>query len=208
MMNTPTGHFPPKADHESELRARVRALESENARLRRLVMLDDLTGAYNRRYFAVELASALQVRARQGGFALCLFDVDDFKRVNDAHGHSAGDSLLRAISLTVGQRLRRSGDKLCRLGGDEFASIFSAATPQAALEQARNLLAAIRSLPALEAGPQVGAVTATFGVAWVTAQSHTHAAWDQAYMAADRALYRAKRAGKNQVVLAGYHDGA
>jgi len=207
MMKDPSGHIHPPLESDTDLRTRLRALESENARLRRLVMLDDLTGAYNRRYFAVELASALQVRARQGGFALCLFDVDDFKRINDAHGHSAGDSLLRAISLTVGQRLRRSGDKLCRLGGDEFASIFSAATPQAALEQASNLLAAIRSLPALEAGPAAGTVTATFGVAWVTAQSHTHAAWDQAYMAADRALYRAKRAGKNQVVLAGARDG-
>ncbi|WP_255032144.1 GGDEF domain-containing protein [Bordetella genomosp. 1] len=186
------------------LAARFQALHEENARLRALALTDDLTGAYNRRYFASRLRRALQAGTRAEGVALCLFDLDDFKRINDQHGHHAGDRLLRLVARSVQRRLRRAEDSLCRLGGDEFAAICSAASPNDAMEQARQMMQAVRALGQIGAAHGLPAVTAAFGVIWLAPD--VTPGWREAYAAADRALYRAKLAGKNDVVLADWRE--
>lgn len=181
------------------LQAQLLDLQAENDRLRRLTITDELTGTYNRRFFAEKLRAALIQRPRAGALALCLFDIDNFKDINDAHGHYAGDGVLRAVCLVAQEKLQRSDDCLCRLGGDEFAAIYSALSPSQALEHAQQILDAIRQLQ-LPHGGTPGIVTASFGVVWLDA--HSELSSDQIYAAADRALYRAKQAGRNQIGVA------
>ena len=181
------------------LQARMQALRDENIRLRALAHTDDLTGAYNRRYFSAHLRRALQSNPRGRGVALALFDLDDFKRINDQHGHHVGDRLLRLIARAAKGVLRRAGDSLCRLGGDEFAAICSAGSPADAMWQARQLMLAIRALDQAQLGSGLPSMTAAFGLVWVA--PGLHPGWRDIYTAADHALYRAKQAGKNDIVM-------
>ncbi|WP_170948449.1 GGDEF domain-containing protein [Bordetella genomosp. 5] len=184
------------------IQARMQALRDENARLRALAHTDDLTGAYNRRYFSTHLRRALQANARAQGVALILFDLDDFKRINDQHGHHVGDRVLRLVARAANSVLRRTGDSLCRLGGDEFAAICSARSPADAMWQARQLMLAIRALDPAELGRALPAMTATFGLVWIA--PGLQPAWRDIYAASDHALYRAKQAGKNDIVMANW----
>ncbi len=97
--------------------------EQQNA-LRTAAMVDDLTGAYNRRYFDRFMKSAMEQAARQRHpLTLLVFDIDDFKHFNDRYGHSAGDEILRE-TVKLLRSVIRPTDKVCRIGGDEFAVIF------------------------------------------------------------------------------------
>src|SRR5690606_14625753 len=182
------------------LLAQMKALQAENARLHRLTVTDELTGTYNRRYFTERLQTVLIERPRAGAMALCLFDLDPFKDINDAHGHHAGDGVLRAVALVAQERLQRSDDCLCRLGGDEFAAIYSALSPSQALHHAQLILDGIRQLTLSHSADIPAIVTASFGVVWL--DTHSELNGDQVYAAADRALYRAKQAGRNQIGVA------
>lgn len=156
---------------------------------------DDLTKLANRRAFA-EAAAAELVRGRRSRrpLAVALFDIDDFKRVNDTYGHAAGDDVLRGVADTLREHFREI-DLPARLGGEEFAVIL----PETDLAGARD--AAERFLTALAASSTVGGdeggmrgVTASAGVA-----AGTGVEIEALLAAADRALYRAKERGKNQV---------
>ncbi len=141
-------------------------LLSAEARQRRMAELDPLTGVLNRRSFdtAIENLLVHGVSTEQAeGTALVLFDFDEFKLINDLHGHPAGDAVLRAVAEAAQQVLRRS-DRLARLGGDEFAVLAAGAGPDGVMRLVDALDEAIRSadLPAA-----VGGVRATF--AWAIA---------------------------------------
>src|SRR5206468_4567525 len=99
------------------------AIAIENTRLAELSFVDALTGAYNRRYFRLRLEEEIKrYRRSRQPFALVIFDVDNFKAINDTHGHVAGDSALTTIShLLTGQS--RGFTVLSRLGGDEFGAV-------------------------------------------------------------------------------------
>ncbi|MGE8603892.1 signaling protein [Bordetella trematum] len=181
------------------LRRQVRDLRAENRLLRRLAVTDELTGVFNRRYFSSRLHDAMTLPQREMGIALCIFDLDNFKSVNDRLGHAAGDRLLQAVASAVKRQLRRAGDCLCRLGGDEFAAIYSASSPQKALQQAEVLLAAIRGLGHVESLHGRLAVSATFGLVWLPPGEQLD--WQRAYGCADYALYNAKQAGKGGITL-------
>ncbi|SSZ64620.1 signaling protein [Bordetella pertussis] len=182
-----------------ELQAQVDTLELENARLRRLALTDDLTGAYNRRYFATMLRDALRERVRGGGLALCLFDIDNFKTINDRHGHFAGDYLLRPRGAGGAplhaphqrrpvpggrRRVRRGAVGAQRVGG-------AGAGPARARRDTRHCAAG----HAARAAPCHGHLR----LAWIA--PGVSLTWEQAYSDADRALYRAKQAGKNRLHL-------
>jgi diguanylate cyclase (GGDEF)-like protein len=174
----------------------------ENARLHRLVErqanTDGLTELPNRRHFEEALAGEISRAERFGGsLALILADLDDFKQVNDRYGHQAGDDVLQTFADILRATVREI-DLPARYGGEEFAVLL----PQTDLEGAQRL--AERLCKALAARPMpthpgaLVAVTASFGVA-AFPDSPTPAAL---FAAADEALYRAKRAGKNCVVAA------
>src|SRR5919201_2241083 len=164
-------------------RALMRAL-----RAMRLALTDPLTGLGNHRHFHERLETELG-RARERGqvFALCLVDVDDFKRINDRFGHPAGDRVLSQLAT----RLRQTGEAF-RLGGDEFALLLPGYDESAAVTAATSVVERIGTLEL----DQVGAVTVSAGVA----TSPQHAAdRDELIRLADSALYWAKEYGKNRV---------
>jgi diguanylate cyclase (GGDEF)-like protein len=175
------------------------AIALENARLHGIVqrqaITDELTELANRRYFMETLETELRRAERfDEPLALVFADLDDFKRVNDRFGHHVGDQVLRAFADVVRKRLR-SIDLAARLGGEEFAVLLLETDLKGAEALAESLRSAVAALEVrIVGGPAVG-VTASFGVA---AYPQTHDA-DELMTAADLALYRAKRAGKNRV---------
>ena len=159
--------------------------------LRRLALHDSLTGAVNRRGFMDRLAQAQQ---QQALLSLVMIDIDHFKRINDRHGHAAGDGVLREVASRL-RRQMRGADLLGRLGGEEFALLLPATDLAGALAQAELARQALRREPMAIAGT----VTASFGVAqWDGSESA--ADW---LHRADLALYQAKRCGRDQVSLSG-----
>lgn len=176
---------------------RTRQLAEANRELARLARTDALTGLANRRGFEEALAEHWP-RAREQGAALVLLDVDHFKAYNDRYGHPEGDVCLREVGLVIAELAARQPEVLlaARYGGEEFALLLAGDADTAAIlaETLRQSVAA-RGLP--HAGnPGPGVVTVSLGVA-----DHRGPWPDAAALldAADRALYRAKRAGRNRV---------
>ena len=173
----------------------------ENARLHGIVerqaLVDGLTGIANRRHVEDALSAEIARAERlDTPFALVLADLDDFKAVNDVHGHVVGDDVLRAFAAVLRECVRES-DLAGRWGGEEFILLL----PGASAEGAAHLADRVRDAMADRAfhgrdGEVIG-VTCSFGVA----QHHAGEDERELFAAADRALYRAKRGGKNRVVI-------
>ncbi len=170
----------------------VRLMEED---LRRSAFTDLLTGLPNRRAmtlrFEEEIARCKRLKQK---FGLVLFDIDHFKQINDNHGHYVGDGVLRHIAATL-EGAKRGEDVLGRIGGEEFLVILphhERAASQAAAERLRR---------AVEAGPPADGTgtpgtTVSGGVALYPDDGED---WDKLYVAVDRRMYRAKRAGRNRV---------
>ncbi len=174
----------------------------ENARLHRIVerqaLVDSLTGLANRRSFEETLRAELARAARFGdSMSLVLADLDDFKRVNDRHGHPAGDEVLKAFAATLRRTVRES-DAAGRWGGEEFALVLSGTDAQGALRLAERARAALAAQTVQLADGTEISVTASFGVASFPDWTEP----EELLAAADSALYAAKRDGKNRVVQA------
>lgn len=176
--------------------------ESEDA-LADLARRDSLTLLLNRRAFDEELAEMFARQQRFGErFALLMFDLDRFKQINDTHGHAVGDDVLRATSRALAADLRPF-DRLFRIGGEEFAAILSGSDGAAARMAAERLRQAVAAQTITIGGTAIQA-TVSVGVAIATAGSQP----DTLIRAADAALYRAKEAGRNQVVVSGEVNGS
>lgn len=159
---------------------------------------DPLTGLFNRRRFEEELARAVAMAHRhQRPAALLLLDLDQFKYVNDAHGHLSGDEVIATIAIRLRRRLRDT-DVLARIGGDEFGVILVEADAARAEGIAQELLESLRQTPVTA---QAGHTTASIGIAPITPAWPLSAG--ELLMEADIAMYRAKEAGRNQVCVAG-----
>jgi len=177
--------------------ADTRRLHADLERAVRAAEEDDLTGLLNRRGFMERLEAAVADQpGRDRTVALC--DIDNFKVVNDRHGHDTGDRVLRYVA----RQLRDNLDPqvvVARYGGEEFVCLFEDMVPaQAAamLDQVRTALRG-RSLRSQETGDPIGSITFSAGVALVTDDPA------QALRAADAALYAAKHEGKDRVIAAG-----
>ena len=170
----------------------------ENARqfreARQLADLDGLTGLHNRRYFHETLAREVSRAHRYNRkAALIVFDVDDFKDVNDRIGHLAGDAVLAETAERV-RDVVRSADIACRVGGDEFAVIM----PESGRPDAERLHARIQAAVSDRPIGQAGRLRLSAGIAELQAADDSVAFFERA----DEALYRAKEAGKGQAVSA------
>lgn len=156
---------------------------------------DKLTGLKNRRYFDEQFVRESARVFRSGSsLALVMGDVDHFKRINDGHGHDAGDAVLRAIAARFGQAIR-DVDIAARLGGEEFVVLLPETDLDGALKMAERLRQSIEARP-VTAGAMDIHVTMSFGVAAFPRSSPTR---EGILAAADRALYRAKSDGRNCV---------
>ena len=183
-----------------ELFAEQVALTLGNLKLRETLrsqsIRDPLTGLFNRRYLEETLAREERRAARAGSpIGLIVFDVDHFKRLNDTHGHDAGDAVLRALGGLL-QTHVREGDIACRYGGEEFVIALPGASIEIARERAEALRDVTEKLASLIPGRSVEKVTISLGVAGYPDHGAT---WQEAIQAADKALYRAKQGGRNRV---------
>jgi diguanylate cyclase (GGDEF)-like protein len=170
----------------------------ENARrfreAKQLADLDALTGLHNRRYFHETLAREVARAHRYDrNLALIIFDLDDFKAINDRIGHLSGDSVLAEAAERM-REVVRSADIACRVGGDEFAVIL----PESNLRDADQLYARLKKALSSHPVGQAGPLTMSAGVAELQADDDAIAFFQRA----DHALYGAKEAGKGQVVAA------
>lgn len=168
---------------------RFAQMRVERSRLQALAERDGLTGLYNRR--ASEQLLVNLVAAPDPSDGLILFDIDHFKRVNDGHGHPAGDEVLRQVARRCEATLR-ADDVLARWGGEEFLLLVRRARGDGIARIAESLRAAISAAPI----DPVGTVTASFGVTLYRANDSLET-WLQR---ADEALYEAKRSGRDRVV--------
>ncbi len=161
------------------------------------VSRDALTQALTRRFFFEETKRALLAATRRGRpVAVVLFDLDHFKKINDTFGHAAGDAALRAAAQTIQGELRAS-DRLGRIGGEEFAVLLPDTDAECAAEVAERLRRALAAM--VVPGHEGLSVTASFGLAAALPEEAATSAPETMLEAADQALYRAKRAGRNRV---------
>jgi two-component system, cell cycle response regulator len=158
---------------------------------------DPLTRLYNRRYFDERLRSEFSFAERhRAPLALLVIDIDHFKRVNDEHGHQAGDFILQLVAATI-QRIMRPEDVVARYGGEEFVVIARNTTLRNGEIFAERIRARIAALEADWSGTLL-TVTASVGVTAIQ-DGHGHASVAAMLQAADDALYEAKAAGRNRI---------
>lgn len=197
------------------LEERNKKLEEEVAERRRIETLvrhqaqhDALTSLPNRILFLDRLDTALERAARHHeNFALLYVDIDGFKPVNDNHGHQVGDELLRHIALRLGKNVRKT-DTVSRLGGDEFAIILEeVASDRAALQVGLKICEALAAPYVLEMPD--GLVTVRIGASIGVSIFPDHgSSRNDLINAADAAMYRAKRSGKNHALMAEAQSGS
>jgi len=183
-------------NRNSALKDANRELTVELHRLQRLVYLDPVTGLGNRRYFTRAMEAEIQRAARTGSpLTVVVGDIDEFKKCNDTFGHSVGDDVLRGVADSLSRLCRRGGDLAARLGGDEFALLFPGVDQATAREFAAKLSAQCAlTVPSLKLK-----VTMSFGAAVL--ETGCTASVRQALDTADRALYQAKRAGRDRTEI-------
>jgi diguanylate cyclase (GGDEF)-like protein/PAS domain S-box-containing protein len=176
----------------------ITLLRSAQARFAHAATHDQLTGLANRALVLERLRTALAESARAGGSVAVLFcDVDHFKEINDTLGHAAGDQLLAGIARGL-QHTAREQDTVGRLGGDEFVMIaYPVAGRAAAVSLAERVLKEVSQPVGLDAGPVIPSLSVGVALSVPGADA------DAVLAAADRALYRAKAAGRAQWQLAG-----
>jgi diguanylate cyclase (GGDEF)-like protein len=202
---TPSGAIAGFALDINELKQREAALEAQIARsselerkLRELADTDVLTGVASRRAFLARAAEEFQ-RARRYGGGLCvtMLDVDEFKAVNDRHGHAVGDGVLVRVAQACMAQMRGGADLCGRLGGEEFAVLMPQTGAEGAVAFAERMRAAIAS-QAFGAAGAAFRVTSSFGVAAIATED---ADFSALLSRADTALYSAKSGGRNCVRL-------
>lgn len=176
------------------------ALALANLRLRETLrnqsIRDPLTGLYNRRYMEETLAREISLAERKGtSFGVIMIDLDHFKNFNDTHGHDAGDTLLKEFGAFILRHVREY-DIACRYGGEEFTCILPETTMESTMERAEELRKRLMSLTVEHLGRALELVTMSVGVAVYPDHGRSGGALIKA---ADEALYRAKKEGRNRV---------
>ncbi|MGZ0080672.1 GGDEF domain-containing protein [Methylomonas sp. YC3] len=185
------------ADISERLRSE-RQVQALHEQLQYQAIHDPLTGLYNRLFLNENLERELLLAERQGyEVSVVMSDLDHFKMINDCYGHQAGDAVLKAFADIL-KRHARASDLDCRYGGEEFFLVLPDTSRQTASERAESIRLALVAQPIAVADISIH-VTASFGVATYPANGLSPVAL---IGAADKALYLAKDAGRNQVVAA------
>jgi diguanylate cyclase (GGDEF)-like protein len=174
--------------------------------IERLSVIDELTGAYNRRHFNRVFQDEINLAKKNQNF-LCflMLDVDNFKKYNDTYGHPAGDEVLKVVSTTLQDVFQRSNDFVFRLGGEEFAVLYTAKSLEAALEYAEKARQEQLS-KAIEHTGNLPYHYVTFSAGLIVLEPSMEYVTEEVYKYVDEALYRAKRAGRNRIELVNNHD--
>jgi diguanylate cyclase (GGDEF)-like protein len=178
----------------NELGERNELLQAQTAKLEELATTDALTGAFNRRKFnGLILAEIARVRRYEHPLSLLILDIDHFKRVNDTHGHEAGDEVLVVLAGLIRAGIRAT-DSMARWGGEEFVVL----SPEVTVDEAMGLAERLRSAAGAYEYSFAGTVTVSLGVA----QHRAGETPDELFARADEALYAAKEGGRDRVEVA------
>ena len=188
--------------HLHQARAKAEQLGVElreaNEKLREQAIHDHLTGLYNQRYFQEMLNHQISEVRRYGTtFALLIFDIDNFKEVNDEFGHLAGDEVLKIVADQV-SKLVRDCDIVCRIGGDEFGVILTHTDPRGMVILAERMRSEVAQMGLPSVSPGLAISISIGGVCCLQEDRVKEAA--RLVEAADRFLYRAKQGGRNRAV--------
>lgn len=184
-------------EREAALNAQIEKSRTLENQLRELANTDSLTGLPNRRAFLERLETEFTRVGRYGEpLSVIMMDIDNFKLINDVHGHSFGDDVIAGIAATAASTLRTPVDLIGRLGGEEFAVLLPATGADGAAECAERMRIAVADIP-FEAGGESVRVTASFGIAAVAADDQQGS---DVVSRADSALYRAKTGGRNRAM--------
>jgi diguanylate cyclase (GGDEF)-like protein len=177
----------------------VNQIEKLQAELREQVICDPLTGLFNQRYLkeALEIETSRALRSKMP-MGIIMLDLDHFKHVNDNYGHEAGNAVLQALGKFLQSHIRED-DLICRYGGDEFLVILPGTTLESALQRAEQMREGVQSVRVNYRGKLLDPITLSLGIAVFPDHGTTGA---RVIQAADAAMYRAKRAGRNQVQVA------
>jgi len=185
---------------EEEVGKRTRELMKANEDIRHLSIMDQLTDCYNRRYINMQLAREIAKVERYGHpLSVILMDLDHFKRVNDAHGHLAGDKVLAKIADLIKGMIREKVDWVARYGGEEFLVVLPETDLKGAETLAERLRVIIRKAKTRWEGKTI-AITSSFGVTGITREDlKDEVTMDSLLQTADIRLYQAKDEGRNRV---------
>lgn len=176
-------------------------------RLKHTGLTDALTGINNRRFFDQRICEEIERARRHQKTLSCLFvDIDHFKKINDSYGHQNGDKVLRSVAALLNEQMRRS-DILARYGGEEFAILLCNTDIDAAEEIAERLRLTFHTAPQVGINNEEIPVSVSIGVATTDPKQNSDLAIEQQadslIARADKALYEAKKAGRNRVRLLG-----
>ena len=167
--------------------------------LRRQSIHDPLTGLHNRRYLQEVMQRELaRTERKKTMLAVIILDVDHFKHFNDTYGHEAGDAVLRSLAQLIERQIRGS-DIACRYGGEEFILVLPEASLSIARQRGELLREAARGMHVALSGQTLGVVSISLGLALFPLHGRTP---EELIQAADAALYRAKQAGRNRLMIA------
>ncbi len=184
-------------DKNKELAAQNESLQQALRKIEELVMRDELTGVFNRRFLMETIRNEKRRSDRSGTvFSICILDVDLFKRVNDTFGHLAGDEVLQAIAAAVQGGMRQT-DYFGRYGGEEFALLLTGTMADGALITAERVRERIAALTFPHISPDLR-ITVSIGIADSRFKEDTALTFKRA----DEALYEAKQGGRNRSVVA------
>ncbi len=168
------------------------------AKLKSESSTDPLTGLNNRRLFDKRLSAEFKrFKSKGQKFTVMMLDIDYFKKINDTHGHQAGDATLKKMAALFSVNLRKD-DLLARYGGEEFAVILSSAEPQSLLEKAKRINLAVQKLEVVFQKNHLR-LTVSLGLATVNEKDFVG---EDTVHRADQALYLAKKNGRNRVEVA------
>jgi len=199
-------HIHPVFDDDNDLVGYTNILNdiSSKKRIEEISKLDGLTDLYNRRHFDERFAYVIK-SARKSKLFLCfiMLDIDHFKEYNDTYGHQAGDQTLKAVAAVLKNSLKRRDDCCFRLGGEEFGILYMVSSPEDALDIAKKAKDDIEHLQINHSASSVSEfVTVSMGAYIIKPNDHSNV--DSIYDKTDKALYKAKETGRNQLVEAQY----
>jgi diguanylate cyclase (GGDEF)-like protein len=188
-------------DRTAELKRAMENIELANRELAKLSVTDGLTKVHNRRYFDETIKKEYDRSARGAGpLALLLVDIDHFKKINDSVGHLGGDECLKLVASALSGSVGRSTDLVARYGGEEFAVVLPGTEGPHAMEVAERIRKAVEDIQFIYRGRRVP-VSVSLGVA-ATSTADVTRPLSEFIRDADQALYAAKGAGRNRVMLA------
>lgn len=193
-----------RTNHILELRVeeRTKELEEANRKLREETLTDPLTGLSNRRAFESHFKDICQLAQRNGAeVSVVMCDIDYFKNINDSFGHTAGDDILREFGDIMRNSLQRSSDFIARYGGEEFVIVLYDTDINDAKQVCIRIQNNIKSLHGFESQwGKIGTITMSFGIASMI--TSVEANYENLIISADLALYRAKKEGRNRIIVA------